>query len=95
MLWVDGCHCMRCVVMDVLHYTPKVRPGGYVCFHDVNPKGEGAEHQYHGPMIPEFGLAVNQALHAIRFPWPNWAFFMERVPTDVHNCGTRAYRRIW
>lgn len=94
LLWVDGCHCFNHVVLDTLHYAPKVRVGGFICFHDVNPKGQGTEHQYHGPDIPEFGLAVNQALTAIQFPWTGWQLFMERIPTEVQNCGTRAYRRI-
>lgn len=99
LLWVDGCHCFNHVILDTLHYAPKVRVGGFVCYHDVNPKGEGAEHQYHGPIEPEFGLAVNQALRVfglpnIEIPGAFFEVFMERVPTDTHNCGTRAYRRI-
>lgn len=93
LLWVDGCHCKNHVILDTVHYTPKVRIGGFVCFHDVNPAGEGQERQLHGPDTPDFGLAVNQGLRAISFPWPGWEFFMELVPTDVRNCGTRAYRR--
>lgn len=94
LLWIDGCHCFNHSALDLLHYSPKVRPGGFMCFHDTNPAGEGAEHQYHGPEIPEFGLATNQALKALRFPWPNWRLFADNWPTDVHNCGTRAYQRI-
>ncbi len=93
LLWIDGCHCLNCVVLDTIHYTPKVRKGGFVCFHDVNEVGEGSEHQYHGPDIPEFGLAVNHALAAIRFPWEPWTMFGEAWPTDRHNCGTRAFRK--
>lgn len=94
LVWVDGCHCFNHVALDTLHYAPKVRVGGFICYHDINPLGEGAEHQYHGPVIPEFGLATNQALKALRFPWPEWELFMECFPADIHNCGTRAYRRI-
>lgn len=93
LVWVDGCHCMNHVILDTLHYGRKVRPGGFMLFHDVNPKGQGKEHQYHGPDEPEFGLAIDMAHEAIEFPWSPWIKFMERVPDDVHNCGTRAYRR--
>ena len=93
LVWVDGCHCFNHVVLDTLHYEKKVRDGGFICYHDVNPVGEGAEHQYHGPVIPEFGLAVNQALKALRFPWAPWTFFKESIPLGVHNCGTRAYKK--
>ena len=91
MVWVDGCHCMNHVILDTVHFAPKVRNFGFICFHDVNPVGSGGEHQYHGPQIPEFGLAVNMALAAIQFPWAPWELFMEKIPPEVHNCGTRAY----
>lgn len=93
LVWVDGCHCMNHVVLDTLHYAPKVRPGGFILYHDVNPLGGASEHQHHGPKTPEFGLAVNQGLRAIRFPWWPWRFFAERIPEGVTNCGTRAYRK--
>lgn len=93
LVWVDGCHCMNHVILDTIHYEKKVRDGGFMCFHDVNPVGQGQEHQYHGPVIPEFGLATDMAHKAIRFPWAPWLLFKEAWPTDVHNCGTRAFKR--
>ena len=94
LVWVDGCHCFNHVVLDTLHYARKVRPGGFICFHDINPAGQNEiEHQYHGPQTPAFGLAVNSALEAIRFPWAPWTLFGEKYPSDRSNCGTRAYRK--
>ena len=98
LVWVDGCHCRNHVVLDTLNYAPKVRVGGFICFHDINPIGQGllSEHQYHGPNTPDFALAVNKALSLIRFPWDNWTFFAQGVPpaSDGIDCGTGAYRRI-
>jgi len=94
LVWVDGCHCFNHVVLDVLHYAPKVKAGGFMCFHDINPAGQGQEHQYHGPVIPEFGLAVVAALNAVKFPWGGWQLFASKTPPEVHNCGTAAYRKI-
>ena len=93
LVWVDGCHCFNHVVLDTLHYEGKVSNFGFMCFHDINPVGQGSEHQYHGPVIPEFGLAVVSALTAIHFPWGTWEFWMEKYPPETHNCGTRAYRK--
>ena len=94
LVWVDGCHCFNHVVLDTLHYSHMVRPGGFICFHDVNPRGQGcADKQPHGPDTPEFHLAVVDGLSAIAFPWAGWSLFMEKCPDDVLNCGTRAYRR--
>lgn len=92
LIWVDGCHCFNHVVIETLHYSRKVRPGGFLCFHDTNPSGQGKGYQYHGPNIPEFGIDVNHALEAIKFPWSPWTLVYDKSPTDVPDCGTRIYR---
>lgn len=93
LVWVDGCHCRSHVVLDTVNYAPMVRPGGFICFHDANPRGQGKCHQYHGPVTPAFGLAIHSGLAAIRFPWPGWELFLERSPEDREDCGTIAFRR--
>jgi spermidine synthase len=97
LIWVDGCHCMNHVILDTVQYGERVRRGGFMLFHDVNPAGQGKEHQYHGPETPEFGLAIDMAHEAIGFPWSDrwrpWALFAEAWPIDRENCGTRAFRK--
>lgn len=95
LVWVDGCHCRNHIILDTFHYAPKVRVGGFICFHDVNPACQGWGHQYHGPDSPEFSVDVVAALKLIRFPWEGWSFFKEGIPDPKENidCGTRAYRR--
>lgn len=96
LVWVDGCHCFNHVVLDTMHYAPKVRAGGFICYHDINPVGQGEkEHQYHGPLTADFGLAVRAALKALR-PWfvdNGFIQVAEKYPTDIPNCGTIAYQR--
>lgn len=97
LVWVDGCHCINHVILDTVHFAPKVRDGGFMLFHDVNPRGQGLCHQYHGPETPEFGLAIDLAHAALSFPsaWGPWRWFAERVPEDPErlDCGTRAFRK--
>lgn len=95
LVWVDGCHCFNHVVLDTLHFSPKVRNFGFLCFHDINPQIQGVgEKQPCGPAdVPEFNVFVNGALQAIRFPWGAWEIFRESYPLDVWGCGTRAYRK--
>ena len=97
LVWVDGCHCMGHVILDTIHYERKVRGGGFICFHDINPIGQGllSEHQYHGPNTPDFALAVTKGLDAIRFPWAPWRFFDQKIPppSDGIDCGTLAFRK--
>ena len=94
LLWIDGCHCFNHVVLDTLNFEGKVAHGGFMCYHDVNPRSDETDtYQYHGPHTPEFGIAVRPALKAIYFPFGAWEIFMERVPADRLDCGTRAYRK--
>lgn len=94
LVWVDGCHCMNHVILDTVHYAPKVRNFGFICYHDTNPESQGIDKQhYHGPDIPEFSVAVNRALMAIRWPWGPWEAFRESYPLDQPRCGTRAFRK--
>lgn len=100
LVWVDGCHCRNCVVLDVVNFAPKVRVGGFLCLHDTNILGQfraDVGHQYHGPENdPHFALAVRAALAAIRFPWEEWEFYGEAKVSDLArvDCGTLAFRRI-
>lgn len=99
LVWIDGCHCMNHVMLDTIHFAPKVRPGGFMLFHDVNPRGQGLHHQYHGPETPEFGLATDLAHAAIGFPWSSfwkpWDKWIEKIPAEVErtDCGTRSFRK--
>jgi len=36
-LHIDGCHDMDVALRDWKNYSPLVRPGGYVVFHDISP----------------------------------------------------------
>lgn len=48
LILVDGCHCLNHVMSDFLTYEPKLRTGGLMLFHDINPRAQGGQHQYHG-----------------------------------------------
>ncbi len=41
-LHIDGCHEMPQVLRDWQNYSPLVRPGGYVIFHDISPHRDKA-----------------------------------------------------
>lgn len=60
---VDGCHCANHVALDFLHYGDKVRPGGFLMFHDMSPRAQGKlDWQGHGPKEhPDFGTASREA----------------------------------
>lgn len=41
LIFIDGCHTFPAVIADFFCYAPKVKPGGYIAFHDsgrhINP----------------------------------------------------------
>lgn len=93
LILVDGNHSRNSVILDVFNYESKVAPGGFMLFHDTNPGMQGQDYQYAGPKIPEFHVAVNEALALIGFPWEPWVLWKEDWPKDSPRCGMRAYRK--
>lgn len=91
-IFVDGNHSRNAVILDVFNYSSKVVPGGFMAFHDINPKVQHDGYEYSGPHIPEFGVCVLEALQLIGWPWPPWNLFMEKYPLDHQQNGTAAYR---
>jgi hypothetical protein len=90
---VDGNHSRNGVILDTFNYEPKVAPGGFMIYHDTNPKCQGTGYEYDGPHIPEFGIAVRAAWEMIGWPWEPWTLVMEKYEANHHQNGTTAYRR--
>lgn len=68
LIFIDGCHTFPAVIADFFCYAPKVKPGGYIAFHDtgshINPlhgwQGVGDKND------PDFCLGgVRKALNKI------------------------------
>lgn len=38
LLWIDGDHTCSAVVRDIEDWSPLVKPGGYIAFHDTHPR---------------------------------------------------------
>jgi hypothetical protein len=92
-IFVDGCHCRNHVILDTIHYSPKVKPGGFLMFHDCSPSAQGKDQQYHGPKTNEFCIDVLRGLQRINFPWPQWTLFMEKYNPNLPFGGVRSYRK--
>ena len=94
-VFVDGDHSRNAVILDIANYAPKVLPGGFMIFHDTNPKAQLTGYEYDGPpKIPEFGVAVRAAWDLIGWPWYPWSFFMEKWAVDHHQNGATAFRKM-
>jgi hypothetical protein len=92
-VFVDGNHSRNGVILDTFNYEPLVAERGFMIFHDTNPKCQGTGHEYSGPEIPEFGIAVREAWAMIGWPWGPWFLFMERYQENHHQNGTTAFRK--
>jgi len=62
-VFIDGCHCINHVMLDILHYAPKVRDGGLIVLHDTSPLAQACnrhppDYQKHGPRHADFGTAI-------------------------------------
>lgn len=89
---VDGNHSRNGVILDTFNYEPLVEPHGFMLFHDTNPKGQGTGHEYTGPKIPQFGIAVREAWAMMGWPWSPWHLWMEKYEENHHQNGTTAFR---
>lgn len=46
-LLIDACHARECCARDFLDAVPKIKPGGFVAFHDTAPFAQGIQPQPH------------------------------------------------
>jgi len=94
-VFVDGCHCINHVILDVVHYSAKVVVGGYMVFHDTDPQVQGVQtnpwvHKGDGPI---YRTAVLAALE--KLGWPNERWQLDLTASDPQSDigGMMAFRR--
>lgn len=84
-IFIDGCHAHTCCVQDFLGAERIIRPGGIVCFHDVNPHIQGQEKQPHcgQPVNVRPAIEVLGLLNGTRSGWK----FLEETTGDEQKGG--------
>lgn len=92
---IDGCHCRNHIILDTLNYSPKVRAGGFLLFHDTSPSAQGKDYQSDGVDSPEFYISTLEAFKMINWPHrPGWELVDERFDESLPYGGMRCYRRL-
>lgn len=91
---IDGCHCVNHVILDTIHYGQRVKPGGFMMFHDTAWHIQQTMRDPHGPDIPEFYNSVVKAHTLMRFPFDNWELFAEGFDKDAKFGGITCYRKL-
>lgn len=94
LILVDGAHSRNHVILDTYNYYSKVRPGGFMLYHDTSPEIQHTMREAYGPDIPEFYNAVNEALEMIRWPFRGWALWRNEYEKGNPTGGMSAYRRV-
>lgn len=90
---LDGCHCVNHVILDTIHYSRKVRSGGFLLFHDTSPEIQHTMKDPHGPDIPEFHNSVLLAIQMMRWPQQGWWLRQDRFQKGAPWGGMRAYQK--
>lgn len=66
-LFIDGDHTYQCAQADLENYSPFVRDGGWIAFHDARNEAWG----------------VSRFWKEIRQHYENWEFFIHEQPDEV------------
>lgn len=63
LIFIDGCHCFAHVISDFFCYSPKVKIGGYIAFHDTGKHIKPFKDFQHGDKDnPDAYISVRKAL---------------------------------
>lgn len=97
-VFVDGCHCPKCVIGDFALYGSRLNVGGELCFHDASPSTQGRDPQdypfmndIHDIEIAKKGIAVRDVLDNI--VKRNKMFELIQPSFDQEYGGVEVYRR--
>jgi hypothetical protein len=93
-IFIDGCHCRNHVILDTMNYGPKVKPGGFLLFHDCGKAAQNQDKQPCGPLRVEFCISTLAAFEMMRWPTPDWELFSALEREGSLLGGTRSYRKL-
>jgi len=92
---MDGCHCLNHVMLELIHYAPKVVLNGFILLHDISPEIQHKMKDPHGEGIPEFQSAVNKAIGMVGFPFLGWELWRKDWLPGCAYGGMAAYRKTY
>lgn len=66
LIFIDACHCFAHVVSNLFSYTPKIKQGGYLAFHDTGKHIQPLKGFQHGyKENPDAYISCRKALRSI------------------------------
>lgn len=91
-IFIDGCHCRRCVVEDFRHVEAMVPAGGFIAFHDTCAPAQGRHTDAGENEHQREGIQVAAAISELGLPNECWELWRETPGTELSH-GCRIYRR--
>lgn len=65
-IFIDACHCFAHVISDFFCYAPKVKPGGFLAFHDTGKHIKPMKDFQHGDKDnPDAYISVRKSLNKL------------------------------
>ena len=96
--FVDGDHSLIGVISDFFAYGPKVKMGGYLCFHDAGPHIKPFKDFQHGdPSNPYAYISVRRALGEIgifKNRFPEWRIVFDEADPNDEAGGIIALKKV-
>lgn len=90
-IFIDACHCLNHVMLDILNYNEKVGWKGYMLFHDTSMYVQGKVPDHHGPV--ELHCRVRDAMAKIGWPFNGFKLIAETFRQEHTFGGMQLYWR--
>lgn len=91
---VDANHSGNAVILDTVIYQAKVRPGGWMLFHDTAPHIQQTMKEQNAPSDLWWSNSVNEALKLLRWPWDGWVIVSDDYDPTATFGGFRSYFKV-
>lgn len=95
-VFVDGCHCLSHVICDAVIYGAKVKPDGFMLFHDTAPHLQHVqtnEWVHPDSDSPAFKTATLDALKLLGWPNNQWSLWGEVFDPNSNIGGMTAFQK--
>ena len=98
LVFIDGCHCLNHVILDVINYGEKVVPGGMMMLHDTGFPNQGQVQEVSCPIavqgVNKCVVEVREAVRKLGLfdNHPHWKLLVDAGPASLYG-GVMTFER--